>query len=56
MYYNKLERAPEAQGHGEGQRVAVLLKWDPNAQGLVEGIVAARNIKVPNAQGLVEGI
>jgi len=51
LYCIKLERAPEAQGHGEGQRVAVLLKWDPNAQGLVEGIVGGPEYKGTQCSG-----
>ena len=45
LCYIKLEKAPEAQGLGEGQRVGVISKWDPNAQGLVEGIVGGRDYK-----------
>ena len=45
LCYIKLENAPEAQGLGEGQRVAILSKWDPNAQGLVEVIVGGPDYK-----------
>ena len=45
LCYIKLENALEAQGLGEGQRVAGISKWDPNAQGLVEGIVGGPDYK-----------
>ena len=51
LCYIKLEKAPEAQGLREGQRVAVISKWDPNAQGLVEGIVGGPDYKGTQCSG-----